>query len=123
MAETYDLPVRMTSLRQEPDLGFPARALAAERGRLHPDHTATTWGRPSREAFTTILSRLRPGVTEVFVHPVEDGPELRGYDLREAQIRVDDHALLIDPELPGLIAEAGATLISFAPLRDLVRAA
>ena len=125
MAQAYDLPVRMTTLRQEPDLGFPARALAAQRARLHPDHTATTWGRPSREAFTTILSKLRPGVTEVFLHPVEDGPELRGYDLKEkeAQIRVDDHALLGAPDLPALIADAGARLISFAPLRDLMRAA
>ena len=123
MAEAYDLPVRMTSVRQEPDLGFPARALAAERGRLYADHTATTWASPARPTFERILARLRPGVTEVFVHPVEDGPELRGYDLKEPDIRVDDHALLTDPELPGLIAAAGATLISFAPLRDLMRAA
>lgn len=122
MAEAYDLPVRMTTARNEETLGFPARALAAERGRLYADHTATTWGSPARETFGRILARLRPGVTEVFVHPVEDGPELRGYDLREADIRVDDHALLTDPELPGVIAAAGARLISFAPLRDLMRA-
>jgi predicted glycoside hydrolase/deacetylase ChbG (UPF0249 family) len=122
LAEAYDLPVRMTSARQEDALGFPARALAAERGRLYADHTATTWASPPKETFTRILSRLRPGVTEVFLHPVEDGPELRAYDLKEAQIRVDDHALLDDPDLPGLIAQAGATLISFAPLRDLMRA-
>ena len=38
------------------------------------------------------------------------------------EIRVDDLAVLLDPELPDMIAAAGATLIDFAPLRALQRA-
>lgn len=123
MAEAYDLPLRMVSPRGEEVAGFPSRAPAAARGLVFPDHMATTWGKPARPAFEAILGRLRPGVTELYVHPVEDGPELRAYDLKEAQIRVDDLALLVDEAVPSLIEAAGATLISYAPLRDLQRAA
>jgi len=122
LAAEYDLPLRMFGARAETELGFPGRAMAAERGLVFPDHMTTTWGRPAKPAFADILARLKAGVTEVYVHPVEDGAELRGYDPDHPQIRVDDLAVLLDPELPGMIAAAGATLIDFAPLRALQRA-
>jgi len=122
LAAAYDLPLRMWGARAEAELGFPGREIAAERGLVFPDHMTSTWGKPAKATFADILNRLRPGVTEIYVHPVEDGPELRAYDPDHPQIRVDDFALMTDPELPGMIAAAGATLISFAPLRDLQRA-
>jgi predicted glycoside hydrolase/deacetylase ChbG (UPF0249 family) len=122
LAAEYDLPLRMFGSGAERRLGFPGRAQAAKRGLVFPDHLLTTWGSPAKETFADILSDLRPGVTEIYVHPVEDGPELRGYDPDHPQIRVDDLALLTDPELPDLVAAAGARLISFAPLRELQRA-
>jgi len=120
LARAYDLPVRMVSAAGERRLGFPARERAADL--VFPDHMTSTWGKPAKPTFADILANLRPGVTEVYVHPVEDGPELRGYDPDHPQIRVDDFALMTDPELPAMIRAAGATLISFAPLRDLQRA-
>lgn len=122
LAAQYDLPLRMFGSGAERKLGFPGRAQAAERGLVFPDHLLTTWGAPAKETFAGILSGLRPGVTEVYLHPVEDGPELRGYDPDHPQIRVDDLACVTDPELPALVAAAGARLISFAPLRELQRA-
>jgi predicted glycoside hydrolase/deacetylase ChbG (UPF0249 family) len=122
LATAYDLPLRMWAARAEAELGFPGRDIAAGRGLVFPDHMTSTWGKPAKPTFADILAHLRPGVTEVYVHPVEDGPELRGYDPDHPQIRVDDFALMTDPELPGMIAAAGATLISFAPLRELQRA-
>lgn len=121
LAVAYDLPLRMWGARAEAELGFPGRDMAAGRGLVFPDHMTSTWGKPAKPAFADILANLRPGVTEVYVHPVEDGPELRGYDPDHPQIRVDDFALMTDPELPQMIAASGATLISFAPLRDLQR--
>lgn len=123
LAAEYNLPLRMFGSRAEAELGFPGRSLAADRGLVFPDHLTTTWGRPAKAAFADILTRLRPGVTEVYVHPVEDGPELRAYDPDHPKIRVDDHGLMTAPETPAMIAAAGATLISFAPLRDLQRGA
>ncbi len=122
LAAQYDLPLRMFGAGAERQLGFPGRAQAAERGLVFPDHLLTTWGQPAKPAFARILAGLRPGVNEVYVHPVEGGPELRAYDPDHPQVRVDDLACLTDPDLPGLIAASGATLIDFAPLRDLQRA-
>jgi predicted glycoside hydrolase/deacetylase ChbG (UPF0249 family) len=122
LAAEYDLPLRMFGSGAERRLGFPGRAQAAERGLVFPDHLLTTWGAPAKETFAGILGGLRPGVTEVYLHPVEDGPELRGYDPNHPQIRVDDLACVTDPELPALVAAADARLISFAPLRELQRA-
>jgi hypothetical protein len=122
LAAEYDLPLRMFGSGAERRLGFPGRAQAAERGLVFPDHLLTTWGAPAKETFAGILRDLRPGVTEIYVHPVEDGPELRGYDPDHPQIRVDDLACVTDPDLPALVAAAGARLISFAPLRELQRA-
>jgi predicted glycoside hydrolase/deacetylase ChbG (UPF0249 family) len=122
LAAEYDLPLRMFGSGAERRLGFPGRAQAAERGLVFPDHLLTTWGAPAKPTFEKILGGLRPGVTEIYLHPVEDGPELRGYDPTHPQIRVDDLACLLDPELPAKVAAAGARLIDFRPLRDLQRA-
>lgn len=121
LAAQYDLPLRMFGPAAERQLGFPGRTQAAQRGLVFPDHLLTTWGKPARETFAGILAGLRPGLTEVYVHPVEDGPELRGYDPDHPQVRVDDLDCLTDPELPALVAASGAQLISFAPLRELQR--
>lgn len=124
LSEEYRLPLRMAGAKAEAQIGFEGRVMAAERGIVFPDHLASVSlenGRRGR-TFDDLLARLRPGVTEVYFHPVEDGPELRAYDLEQPDGRVADHLLLSDPGLPGRIAAAGATLIDFAPLRELQRA-
>jgi chitin disaccharide deacetylase len=122
LGAAYDLPVRVFGARAERQLGFPGREQAAERGLTFPDHLLTTWGKPAKETFTGILAGLRPGVTEVYLHPVEDGPELRSYDPHAQQIRIDDRACLLDGELRGMVQDLGVRLIDYRPLRELQRA-
>lgn len=123
LAEEFRLPVRMVSAPAEPVLGFASRAPAAERGIVFADEVWAQWGRPTGEQMRSVFPRLKPGaVAEFLVHPVFDGPELRGYDLAEAQIRVDDHACAMDPEIRSLIAVEGLIPISYRPLRELQRA-
>lgn len=122
LAQAYDLPLRMWGERAEREIGFPGRAQAAALGLVFPDNMKTTWGRPAKAAFARILQDLQPGVTEVYVHPVEDGPELRAYDPDHPQIRVDDHECLLDPDLARMAGDLGVQLIDFAPLRELQRA-
>lgn len=122
LAAEYRLPVRMIGARAEALAGFPARALADAAGVVGPDHLIDLWKRP-RGALAQRLSDLRPGVTELFLHPVEDGPELRAYDPTEADIRAGDYAEMTGPEFPALVAASGATLIGYRALRDLMRAA
>ncbi len=122
LAASYDLPVRMIGASVERRLGLSCRARADDLGLVFPDKLVTTWGKPARPTFEAILEDLPPGVTEVYLHPVEDGPELRAYDPHAAQIRVDDRECLLDPDLMARISELGITLIDFAPLRELQRA-
>ena len=122
LAAAYKLPVRMVGASYEQRMGFASREPAAALGLLYPDKLLTTWGKPSKPTFAAILERLEPGVTEVYLHPVEDGPELRAYDPDNPQIRVDDHSCLLDPIFKTQMAELGIELINFAPLRDLQRA-
>jgi chitin disaccharide deacetylase len=120
LAAEYRLPIRMFAARTEERLGFAARAAARAEGILCPDHTIDVWGRP-RGSVAERLANLRPGVTELFLHPVEDGPELRAYDPTHPDIRVGDYAEMLSPAFGDLIDAAGARLITFAALRDLQR--
>lgn len=121
LAAEYRLPIRMFGVRTEERLGFAARTAARTEGILCPDHMIDVWGRP-RGSVAERLANLRPGVTELFLHPVEDGPELRAYDPTHTDIRTGDYAEMLSPTFSALIDAAGARLISFAALRDLQRA-
>jgi predicted glycoside hydrolase/deacetylase ChbG (UPF0249 family) len=121
LACEYRLPLRMVGARHEPGLGFLSRRPAAQLGLVFPDAFVSRWGAPTADLLRKVLPRLEPGVAEVNLHPVLDGPELRGYDRREAQIRVDDYACALDPGIAALIAAEGFKPISFRPLRDLQR--
>jgi len=70
----------------------------------------------------TEFPKLKAGVSEFLLHPVYDGPELRGYDLTEAEIRIGDQRASVDPEIAGLIRSEGLRPISYRPLRELQRA-
>jgi chitin disaccharide deacetylase len=118
----FRLPVRMAGSGAERQLGFAIRAPADALGLLYPDEFFFQWGRPTAELMRAKLPSLAPGVTEFIVHPVFDGPELRGYDLTEAQIRIDDHACAMNPDIAQLIRDEGIEFISFRPLRDAMRA-
>lgn len=120
LAAEYRLPIRMFGVRTEERLGFAARTAARTEGILCPDHMIDVWGRP-RGSVAERLANLRPGVTELFLHPVEDGPELRAYDPTHTDIRTGDYAEMLSPAFSALIDAAGARLISFAALRDLQR--
>jgi hypothetical protein len=75
----------------------------------------------ARRAIERTLFDLRPGVTEVYLHPAIDTDELRASHPDWAA-RVEDHAFVArDPSLPDLVQRAGATLIGFRELRDLQR--
>ncbi|HEV2362776.1 MAG TPA: polysaccharide deacetylase family protein [Caulobacteraceae bacterium] len=122
LAAEFDVPLRMVSHRGEDFLGFPSRAPAAARGLLFTDHFIDPWGRDTAEVFRGTLAALAPGVTEMFAHPVEDGPELRAYDPDNPDVRAGDAAWFTSRELKDLIAASGAATISYRPIREAQRA-
>lgn len=120
LAVDFSLPLRMGPAGGERIVGFPYRDLAAAEGVVFPDHLvlAPVGG---RHAVERALFDLRPGVTEVFLHPAVDTDELRASHPDWAG-RVEDHAFCCDdPSFPDLVDRAGATLIGYRELRDLQR--
>lgn len=121
LAVEYALPLRMFGARTDTYLGFSGKDRANARGVLFADHILDPWGRDSRTLLAERLPVLAPGVTETFAHPVDDGPELRGYDPDHPDVRVADGLCFTDPEMAGLLAAARVTPISYRPLRELQR--
>jgi predicted glycoside hydrolase/deacetylase ChbG (UPF0249 family) len=122
LAIDFDLPLRMGSASGERIVGFPYRKLAAEEGVVFPDQFIHYSGVGARRHVEKALFDLRPGVTEMYLHPAVDTDELRASHPDWAG-RVEDHAFLCaDPSLRDLVERAGATLIGFRELRELQRA-
>lgn len=122
LAVDFALPIRLSGASTERVIGFPFRKLAAEEGVVFPDHLVAIRGVGSRRAFERVLADLRPGVTEIYVHPAIDTAELRSF-APDWPRRVDDHDLVVnDHSLRPLLERAGATLIGYRELRDLQRA-
>jgi hypothetical protein len=124
LADDFRLPIRLSGAGTERMIGFPFRALAAERGVVFPDHFlfVTGNGVGSRATISDAISELRPGVTEVYLHPAMDTPELRAMS-PDWQSRVDDHSWLLDPAGLGALAESkGIAFLGYRVLRDLMRA-
>jgi len=121
LATDFRLPLRMFGAKMDEYLGFPARELATEAGLVFSDHTIIVAGVGSREILDTHMGKLKPGVTEVFLHPAVDSPELRAV-AADWEGRVDDHRLVCEENVIAKAAdEAGVTLIGYRPLRELAR--
>jgi chitin disaccharide deacetylase len=127
LALEFGLPLRLPGEATQRLVGFPFRKLAAEEGAVFPDHLVAvprelTGRGGARRAIERALFELAPGVTEIQTHPAIDTDELRAA-CPDWPGRVEDHAYLRhDPSLPDLVERAGATLIGYRDLRDLVRA-
>jgi predicted glycoside hydrolase/deacetylase ChbG (UPF0249 family) len=123
LAVEFRLPLRMGSAGGEKVVGFPYRDLATAEGVVYPDHFVLYSPVGARRAVERTLFDLRPGVTEVYLHPAVDSDELRSSH-PDWSGRVEDHAFLVDdPSLPDLVDRAGAILVGYRELRDLQRAA
>jgi hypothetical protein len=122
LAVEFRLPLRLSGASSERVVGFPFRRLAAEEGVVFPDHLIVVPnGVGSRRVIEKSLFDLRPGVTEVYVHPAADTPELRALAPDWAN-RVDDHHLIThDTALRAMVERSGVKLIGFRELRDLQR--
>jgi hypothetical protein len=123
LAVDFRLPLRMLGGSTERDIGFPFRQLATDEGVVFPDHFVVSRGEGSRRAVERALNNLRPGVTELYVHPAVDTPELRSL-APDWAARVDDHDLVTnDRSLAAMAVRLGVQLIGYRALRDLMRAA
>jgi predicted glycoside hydrolase/deacetylase ChbG (UPF0249 family) len=123
LAVDFGLPLRLSGASSERTIGFPFRRLAAEDGVVFPDSFVNVRGVGSRRTIERLVGELRPGVTEVYVHPAVDTPELRSF-APDWGARVDDHDLVTnDRALRAMLERTGVKLVGYRALRDLQRAA
>jgi chitin disaccharide deacetylase len=122
LAVDFGLPLRLSGASTQEMIGFPFRDLAAEEGVLFPDHFLYVKDGPgSRRTIERAVMDLPAGVTEAYLHPATDSPELRAA-MPDWASRVDDLDLLtVDGELRCTLERAGVHLIGYRELRDLQR--
>jgi predicted glycoside hydrolase/deacetylase ChbG (UPF0249 family) len=123
LAVEFGLPLRLSGASTERTIGFPFRQLAADEGVVFPDNfVLVRSGVGSRRDIERAVTELRPGVTEVYVHPAVDSPELRAATPDWAA-RVDDHDLVTnDRSLRSMLERLGVHLVGYRALRDAQRA-
>ena len=120
LAVDFRLPLRMAGASGERMIGFAYRRVAEEEGVVFPDHFVYTHVGSKRTIERTLFD-LRPGVTEMYLHPAIDTDELRVSHPDWAQ-RVEDYAYLTaDASLRDLVDRSGAILIGYRDLRELQR--
>ncbi|MCU1463423.1 MAG: hypothetical protein JWO37_3498 [Acidimicrobiales bacterium] len=121
LAIDFRLPFRLSGTSSERVAGFPFRRLAAEEGVLFPDQFLHVAGVGSRRTIEGALADLRPGVTEMYVHPAIDTDELRSF-APDWPARVDDHELVnAGGALAAAAERAGTTFIGYRSLREAQR--
>ncbi len=121
MAIEFRLPLRMVGPGTEEYLGFPARDVAEEAGAVFTDELLRVPGVGSRRMLEDHIGSLKPGVTEMFLHPAVDSPELRAI-APDWEARVDDRRIVCEEGfLQTAVEEAGVTLIGYRALRELAR--
>jgi chitin disaccharide deacetylase len=122
LAVEFGLPLRMVGPGLERYAGFPAREVAADAGAVFTDHMRFIPGVGSRQVFEKDLTTLKPGVTELHLHPAIESAELQSLAPDDWEARVDDHRLIChETWVSEALAASGAILIGYRPLRELAR--
>ncbi|MCC7077190.1 MAG: ChbG/HpnK family deacetylase [Acidimicrobiia bacterium] len=120
VAVEFDLPLRLSGPETEALLGFEFRERAADAGIVFPDNFLFVPAVGTRSAIAT-LEAWPSGVTEVYVHPAIDTPELRAF-APDWEGRVDDLYLVTeDEDFRATLEDADVHLIGYRELRDVQR--
>jgi hypothetical protein len=125
LAKEFDLPLRMGS--QEllaAQGGGQQRGQLDEDGILYPDYLIHG-GRKSNESMADywkrMLSGLKPGVTEAYIHASAAGDELAAFT-NTASDRAEEYRLFTkDPEVGKILEAQNVKRIGYRALRDLQR--
>jgi len=126
LARDYSLPIRAASQTLMDWHGFGSIPGEADRlGILHPDTFAVlSRVHPSLARFfwTTLLTSLPRGLTEICCHPAYANGELAGFASDAAQ-READFNFFISDHARRLIKAQGIQLVGYRMLRDAMRSA
>jgi predicted glycoside hydrolase/deacetylase ChbG (UPF0249 family) len=125
LALKLDLPLRMPSQEMCAKQGAKwLRPALRALGLVFPDYLFLEDGRrgaSAAEHWHAVLRDLKPGVTEIFIHPALATAEMQGitgsWNWRAGEFQT----FFDDPETRRIVQEQGLILIGYRPLRDLQR--
>jgi predicted glycoside hydrolase/deacetylase ChbG (UPF0249 family) len=125
LAKEFDLPLRMGS--QEllaAQGGGHQRGQLDEDGTVYPDyliHGGRKTGESMSDYWKRMLSDLKPGVTEAYIHASAAGDELSAFT-NTAKDRAEEYRLFTtDPEIRRILDAQNVKRIGYRALRDLQR--
>ena len=121
LASSFGVPVRAPSVEANQALGINGREHANSRGIETPDRLIYPWPARTKDVVLAEAVRMPAGVSEIFLHPVQDGEELRAYDCVFQRIRAHDAECLVDDEVRRVLECNGIKRVSYRDLRDLQR--
>lgn len=126
LAVEFKLPVRMASQETLVKFGQPAlRARFAEAGVVFPDYLVHEELREESKDvkgfWLKTLANLRPGVTEVYIHPAKPTGELQAITGSWRTRSAEFDTFTTDPDTRRLLDEKRVIRIGYRPLRDLQR--
>lgn len=124
VAFKYGLPVRLCSPWDTNGADFNKKILS-DYGLVFPDYLVyETYkkGEPLIDHWKRLLQSLKPGVSELYIHPAIDSEEIKEVAKPDWQIRVEEYRLFTHEEaIKKLIISEGIILIGYRQLRDLQR--
>jgi chitin disaccharide deacetylase len=127
LALEFNVPLRMASqdMLEAAGAGHVRAALEAE-GLVFPDyliHGGRERGEPIDVYWKRMVSDLKPGVTELYIHASLAGEEMK-HITNSWQDRATEHRLFTnDPEIRRILEEQNVKFIGYRELRDLQRGA
>jgi len=124
LASEYSLPIRfLNSPNYGNDMEAREKTLKLK-GIVYPDYIiwneldSIKSNRDVKPGMETIIKNLKPGVTELFVHPSILSPEIKNLT-RNYSRKVEEYEWLINPDLVALLKQQEIKLISYKDLYKL----
>ncbi|MFH1965618.1 MAG: polysaccharide deacetylase family protein [Acidobacteriota bacterium] len=125
LALEYNLPLRMASQKTLEENGAPdLRVQTAAQGLVFPDYfvygeLGEDYPNNVEDSWIRILSDLKPGVTEIYIHASTPGEELKAAT-NSWKTRVEEYNTFTrSKRLRQLFDEQNIKLISYKPLKEL----
>lgn len=126
LAVEFNLPVRMASQDTLARMGHPElRRQFAAKGIVFPDYFIYEELKDEkadvRGFWLNIVKNLKPGVTELYIHPGLPTDELKAVTGSWATRAQEYEVFTNDMDMKTLVEKGGIKVISYRPLRDLQR--
>jgi hypothetical protein len=131
LAKEFRLPVRMGPAEMMASPSYkPIVDKAREMGLLFPDDLVYNpfprWARKEGEShddyWRRMLRSLRPGVTEIYIHPAMPTDEIKAMTGSWPERAADHEFFANDPSLRQIVKEQGIILIGYRVMREAQRA-